>query len=67
MRTEVRPKPEGRARPTAFSGYRMGAMRGGVGRARPSGFGRTSVRMSGGRVTGVRAGGSGSFGRGHSG
>jgi hypothetical protein len=55
------------ARPTAFSGYRMAAARGGVGRARPSGFGRTSVRMSGGRVTGVRAGGSGSFGRGYSG
>jgi hypothetical protein len=54
-------------RPTAFSGYRMAAARGGVGRARPSGFGRTSVRMSGGRVTGVRAGGSGSFGRGYSG
>jgi hypothetical protein len=51
------------ARPTAFAGYRMGAARGGIGRARPSGFGRTSVRTSGGRVTGVRAGRSGSFGR----
>jgi hypothetical protein len=48
------------ARPTAFSGHRMGG-RPGVGRARPSGFGRTSVRSSGGRITGVRAGGSGSF------
>jgi hypothetical protein len=51
------------ARPTAFAGYRMGA-RGGIGRARPSGFGRTSVRMSGGRITGVRAGHSGGWGRG---
>ncbi|HEY3357588.1 MAG TPA: hypothetical protein VGQ83_30330 [Polyangia bacterium] len=49
-------------RPTAFAGARMGG-RGGVGRARPSGFGRTSVRTSGGRVVGVRAGRSGSFGR----
>ena len=51
------------ARPTSFAGYRMAAARGGIGRARPSGFGRTSVRTSGGRVTGVRAGRSGSFGR----
>jgi hypothetical protein len=51
------------ARPTAFTGARMGMGRGGIGRARPSGFGRTSVRTSGGRVTGVRAGRSGSFGR----
>jgi hypothetical protein len=48
------------ARPTVFSGHRMGGGAG-VGRARPSGFGRTSIRSSGGRVTGVRAGGSGSF------
>ncbi|MBI5477995.1 MAG: hypothetical protein HY906_04020 [Deltaproteobacteria bacterium] len=48
------------ARPTAFSGHRLGGAPG-VGRARPSGFGRTSVRSSGGRITGVRAGGSGSF------
>jgi hypothetical protein len=35
-----------------------------VGRARPSGFGRTSVRMSSdGRVTGTRSGRSGSYGR----
>ena len=48
------------ARPTAFSGRTMGGARG-VGRARPSGFGRTSIRTSGGRLTGVRAGGGGSF------
>jgi hypothetical protein len=35
-----------------------------VGRTRPSGFGRTSVRMStDGRVTGIRSGRSGSYGR----
>lgn len=51
------------SRPTIFSAARVGGATG-VGRARPSGFGRTSVRMaSNGRVTGVRSGRSGSFGR----
>jgi hypothetical protein len=49
-------------RPTIFSASRVGGSSG-VGRSRPSGFGRTSVRMSGGRVVGTRAGRSGSFGR----
>jgi len=51
------------SRPTIFSAARVGGASG-IGRTRPSGFGRTSVRMSGGRVTGTRAGRSGSFGRG---
>jgi hypothetical protein len=50
------------SRQTMFSGSRVGA-RSGVGRTRPTGFGRTSVRTSGGRVTGVRSGRSGSYGR----
>jgi hypothetical protein len=59
-------------RPTMFSGTRVGGASG-VGRAKPSGFGRTTVRTSGGRVTGIGARGSaarapsgrsGSFGRG---
>ena len=50
------------SRPTMFSGSRVGGASG-VGRNRPSGFGRTSVRMSGGQVTGVRSGRSGSYGR----
>ncbi len=51
------------SRPTVFSGTRVGGASG-VGRARPSGFGRTSVRVnSSGSVTGVRSGRSGSFGR----
>ncbi len=50
------------SRPTIFSATRVGGA-GGVGRTRPSGFGRTSVRMSGGRVTGTRVGRSGSYGR----
>lgn len=51
------------SRPTMFSGTRVGGASG-VGRNRPSGFGRTSVRMSsGGQVTGVRSGRSGSYGR----
>jgi hypothetical protein len=49
-------------RPTIFSASRVGGSSG-VGRSRPSGFGRTSVRMSGGRVVGTRAGRSGSYGR----
>ena len=52
-----------RARPTQFSGARVGGTRG-VGRTKPSGFGRTTVRTSGGKVTSVRSGRSGSFGRG---
>jgi hypothetical protein len=51
------------SRPTIFSSSRVGGVSG-VGRTRPSGFGRTSVRMSGeGRVTGTRSGRSGSYGR----
>ncbi|MEP7273828.1 MAG: hypothetical protein ABI882_20175 [Acidobacteriota bacterium] len=50
------------SRPTIFSATRVGGASG-VGRTRPSGFGRTSVRMSGGRVTGTRVGRSGSYGR----
>jgi hypothetical protein len=51
------------SRPTVFSNSRGGGASG-VGRARPSGFGRTSVRMSSdGRVTGTRSGRSGSYGR----
>jgi hypothetical protein len=50
-------------RPTIFSASRVGGASG-VGKARPSGFGRTSVRMSSeGRVTGTRMGRSGSYGR----
>lgn len=67
-----------RPRPTQFSGTRVGG-RSGVGRRKPSGFGRATVRSSGGRVTGIgsrptasrsfggsrsRSGRSGSFGRG---
>jgi hypothetical protein len=51
------------SRPTMFSSSRVGGASG-VGSTRPSGFGRTSVRMSGdGRVTGIRSGRSGSYGR----
>ncbi len=51
------------SRPTMFAGTRTGGASG-VGRSRPSGFGRSTVRMnSSGRVTGTRAGRSGSFGR----
>jgi len=51
------------SRPTVFSGTRVGGTSG-IGRNRPSGFGRTSVRMSSsGQVTGVRSGRSGSYGR----
>ncbi|HKX27415.1 MAG TPA: hypothetical protein VJ302_06965 [Blastocatellia bacterium] len=54
------------SRPTIFSSSRVGATSGttGVGKARPSGFGRTSVRRSNdGQVVGTRFGRSGSFGR----
>jgi hypothetical protein len=62
-------------RSTMFSGTRLGGASG-VGRTKPSGFGRTTVRTSGGRVTGIGAGSgaagaasgrSGSFGRGGAG
>lgn len=53
------------SRPTMFSGARVGGQ-GGVGRTRPSGFGRTTVRSSGGRVTGI-GGGGGRFSSGRSG
>lgn len=54
------------SRPTVFNATRVGTAPGasGVGKARPSGFGRTSVRVSNdGRVTGTRVGRSGSYGR----
>ncbi len=54
------------SRPTVFSSARVGTSPGatGVGRTKPSGFGRTSVRRgSDGRVNGVRSGRSGSYGR----
>lgn len=52
-------------RPTMFSSSRVGGGVRGVGRSKPSGFGRSTVRVgSGGRITGTRAGRSGSFGRG---
>ncbi|MEW6730217.1 MAG: hypothetical protein AB1489_02655 [Acidobacteriota bacterium] len=60
-------------RPTMFSGSRIGKGAVGVGRSKPSGFGRSTVRVSGPRVIGTRAGRSGyyspssrsgSFGRG---
>ncbi|MGE0129946.1 MAG: hypothetical protein AB7U82_17830 [Blastocatellales bacterium] len=51
------------SRPTVFNASRVGGVTG-VGKTRPSGFGRTSVRVSNdGRVTGVRSGRSGSYGR----
>ena len=52
-RSSVRaPSYTPRARPTQFSGSRVGGTRG-VGRSKPSGFGRTTVRSSGGRITGI--------------
>ena len=61
-----RPNYQARPRPTMFSGRGVGGQRG-VGRRKPSGFGRTTVRSSGGRVTGLGSRSvrrSGSFGRG---
>ncbi len=57
------------SRPTIFSASRVGGVNStGVGKTRPSGFGRTSVRMSSsGQVTGTRTGRSGSYGRGFGG
>jgi hypothetical protein len=55
-------------RPTMFSGTRVGGTSPGVGRVKPTGFGRTSVRVSSsGQVTGTRSGRSGSYGRGFGG
>lgn len=55
-------------RPTMFSSRTVGGSRSGVGRQRPTGFGRVSTRVgSDGRTSGVRAGSSGSFGRSRSG
>jgi hypothetical protein len=53
------------SRPTVFNSTRIGGPSNtGVGKTRPTGFGRTSVRVSNdGRVTGTRAGRSGSYGR----
>ncbi len=61
-----RPSYQPVSRPTVFNARRVGGAAGavGVGKARPSGFGRTSVRLSNdGRVTGTRIGRSGSYGR----
>jgi hypothetical protein len=55
------------SRPTIFNASRIGTSPGatGVGKTRPTGFGRTSVRVSNdGRVTGTSIRGSGSYGRG---
>jgi len=50
-------------RPTMFSGRTVGGGSG-VGKQRPSGFGRVSTRVNGtGRTTGIRSGSSGSYGR----
>ena len=50
-------------RPTIFNASRIGGTSG-VGKTKPSGFGRTSVRVSSsGRITGTRIGRSGSYGR----
>ena len=54
------------SRPTLFSGTKVGGQAG-VGRTKPSGFGRTTFRTSGGRVTSISSGRSGSLGRGGSG
>jgi len=54
------------SRQTLFSGTKVGGQAG-VGRAKPTGFGRTTFRTSGGRVTSLGSGRSGSLGRGGSG
>jgi hypothetical protein len=53
------------SRPTIFNASKIGgASQSGVGKTKPTGFGRTSVRVSNdGRVTGTRPGRSGSYGR----
>lgn len=58
------PSYEPQARSTMFSGTKVGGQEG-VGRVKPSGFGRTTFRTSGGKVTGI-GGRSGSLGRGGS-
>jgi hypothetical protein len=51
-------------RPTLFSSRAIGGVAAGVGKQKPSGFGRVSVRMnSSGRLTAVGSRRSGSFGR----
>ena len=56
------------ARPTMFAGTRVGTSARGVGRSKPSGFGRSTVRVApGGRVVGTRAGRSGYYSPGRSG
>ena len=51
------------SRPTIFNASRIGGTSG-IGKTKPSGFGRTSVRVSNtGRITGTRPGRSGSYGR----
>ena len=52
-------------RQTMFSSRSVGGTRSGIGKQRPSGFGRVSVRTntSTGRMSGIRSGRSGSFGR----
>lgn len=51
------------SRPTIFSASRIGGTSG-IGKTRPSGFGRTTVRVaSNGLITGTRPGRSGSYGR----
>lgn len=55
-------------RPTMFSGTRIGTTATGIGRSKPSGFGRTTVRLSPSRgVVGTRAGRSGYYAPGRSG
>jgi hypothetical protein len=50
-------------RPTLFSSSKVGGAKG-IGKSKPSGFGRVSTRVgSNGRTSGIRAGRSGSFGR----
>jgi hypothetical protein len=64
--TFERPSYQPVSRPTVFNARRVGAASGaiGVGKSRPTGFGRTSVRVSNdGRVTGTSVGRSGSYGR----
>ncbi|MBA2731725.1 MAG: hypothetical protein H0U54_02415 [Acidobacteria bacterium] len=64
------PKYAPTPRPTMFRGTRVGttSARGGIGRSKPSGFGRSTVRVApGGRVVGTRAGRSGFYSPGRSG
>ena len=54
------------SRQTLFTGMKVGGLAG-VGHTKPSGFGRTTFRVSEGRVTSISSGRSGSLGRGGSG